>query len=89
MEGLVCYRILYIMYLAYMPSTSQRGGPHSVGVLPPCEIPGIQDIPPHVIESANPLGQPIILRIMNVPLNIVTYNKKNYDKNGRCKGSVQ
>ena len=31
------------------------------------------------IESANPLGQPRILSTTNVPLNIVTYNKKNYD----------
>ena len=33
--------ILYILYPAHMAGTSQRGGPHSVWVLPPCEVPGI------------------------------------------------
>ena len=33
--------ILYILYPAHMAGTSQRGGPHSVWVPPPCEVPGI------------------------------------------------
>ena len=30
--------ILCILYLAYKPCTSQRGGPHSVWIPPPCEV---------------------------------------------------
>ena len=30
--------ILCILYPAYMPGTSQRGGPHSMWVPPPCEV---------------------------------------------------